>query len=912
MIAHLEGNPMLTIIAAYAPTNEAEDSDKTAFYETLEEATESTPAHNILVIAADFNARLGQNSHNADMTTIGPHVYHESANVNGELLANFCMANKMCDAQSFFPHRKGRLWTWTHPGGKHKAQLDHMLIRGKWLNSIKNCRAYHNPNVNSDHRMVSIKLRLSLRASVKQSEKIIRYNWHLLREQRVQEEFNLALKNRFEALEDEMNSDIQGRYDKLLRCIKETAENTVGKEVKEKKQHWVSEATRSKILARDNARLKYESRIEATRKIDKTAQQLRAEWKELSEQCEAAHQNDHVKYLEKQYEELKRAADNREARKQWQLVKRITGKELKPTIKVHNKKTPGTATEQDTLNEWSKYFDNLLNAKTNSSRPVTTPSLTSKAQNRINPPRIHASIQTGPFTFKEMKQAVKALKSNKAPGIDDVMTNELLKNGGDYLLGVLQKLCSDILSGSDPPWQWKMNKIVPVPKKGDLSQMTNYRGISLMSAAAKIFNRLILNRIKPVVDTVLRRNQAGFRSGRSTIDQICALRRIFEGAELKQLPLVAIFVDFKKAFDSINRQLLFEIMLLYGVPSEMVNAARKLYDNSKATVQVNGKTSEPFNVTTGVLQGDTLAPFLFVMVIDYVMSNSEENFGFVYEMGSAREASRHQQKQINDLDFADDIAMLENSIQLANAQLEKLAEEASKVGLEINVEKTEYMAFNIKEEEGDVMIADNKLKKVNDFRYLGSMMESTESDFKRRKGLAYGTWNSMEKIWTAKHVRIELKINIFEASVLSILLYGCESWIITPQLEKKINSFATECYRRMLNIKRTDHITLESIYEQVKRRPLMETVRSRQLGWLGHVMRMESKEEPAKIFALYEPKPSHGKARRGAKKISYRSQISKMLTGSAEKLTTVELIELAKDRSEWRKLKNGQDKPPKP
>ena len=218
----------------------------------------------------------------------------------------------------------------------------------------------------------------------------------------------------------------------------------------------------------------------------------------------------------------------------------------------------------------------------------------------------------------------------------------------------------------------------------------------------------------------------------------------------------------------------------------------------------------------------------------------------------------------------------------------------------------------IEKEEGDVMIADNKLKKVNDFRYLGSMMESTESDFKRRKGLSYGAWNIMEKIWTAKHVRIELKINIFEASVLSILLYGCESWIITPQLEKKINSFATECYRRMLNIKRTDHITLECIYEQVKRQPLMETVRSRQLGWLGHVMRMESKEEPAKIFALYEPKPSHGKAKRGAKKVSYRSQISKMLTGSAEKLTTAELIELAKDRSEWRKLKNGQDKPPKP
>ena len=123
------------------------------------------------------------------------------------------------------------------------------------------------------------------------------------------------------------------------------------------------------------------------------------------------------------------------------------------------------------------------------------------------------------------------------------------------------------------------------------------------------------------------------------------------------------------------------------------------------------------------------------------MSKSEENFGFVYEMGSARDTSRHQQKRINDLDFADDIAMLENSIQLANAQLEKLAEEASKVGFEINVEKTEYMAFNIKEEEGDVIIADRKLKKENDFCYLGSMMESTESDFKRRKGMEqYGKY----------------------------------------------------------------------------------------------------------------------------------------------------------------------------
>ena len=761
--------------------------------------------------------------------------------------------------------------------------------------------------------MVSIKLKISLRATVKQADKVIRYNWPLLQQQAVQSKFNLALKNRFEALHDELNSDTQECYDQLLQCLKKTAETTLGKVTREKQQHWVSEETRELIRMRDAARLKFENHLETRhiRKFDATTRELKAKWRELSKRCDAAHESDHVKYLEGQCEELKSAAANRQVRKQWQLVKRITGKERKPTIKVRSKKTPGTATERDTLEEWGAYFDGLLNSKTNSSRPVA-PSLTSKAEARINPPRVHAAIQTGPFSLNEMKVAVKMLKNNKAPGIDDIMTNELLKNGGDYLLEVLRKLCTEILSGSDPPWQWKINKVVPVPKKGDLSLMTNYRGISLMSAAAKVFNRLLLNRIKPIIDCVLRRNQAGFRSGRSTIDQICALRRLFEGAELKKLPLVAIFVDFKKAFDPINREMLFEIMLLYGIPKEIVAAARKLYDNSKAVVQVNGKTSEPFNVTTGVLQGDTLAPFLFVMVIDYVMSKSEEDFGFIYEMGSTRESSRHQQKKINDLDFADDIALLENSIQLANKQLEKLAEEARKVGLEINVEKTEFMAYNINEKEGEVALGKHKLKKVEDFRYLGSMMQSTESDFKRRKALAHGAWKSMEKIWTAKHVKIELKINIFEASVLSILLYGCESWIITPQIEQKVNSFATECYRRMLNIKRLDHIPLDSIYKQVNRSPLMETIRSRQLGWLGHALRMESKEEPARIFALYEPEIRHGRARRGAKKLSYKGQIAKMLTGCSDKLTDEELRALAMDRSKWREYRRGQDKPPKP
>jgi Reverse transcriptase (RNA-dependent DNA polymerase) len=338
-------------------------------------------------------------------------------------------------------------------------------------------------------------------------------------------------------------------------------------------------------------------------------------------------------------------------------------------------------------------------------------------------------------------------------------------------------------------------------------------------------------------------------------------------------------VDFKKAFDSINREMMYSILHLYGIPTQLVAAIRKLYDNSKAMVSVNGKTSDLFEITTGVLQGDTLAPFLFIIVMDYVMSNSEEDHGFIYKL---HKSSRHPEQKINDLDFADDIAMLENSIRLANEQIRKLATTASEVGLEINAEKTEYMAFNIPEaEDGDVLLGNHKLKRVNDFRYLGSLMQSTEADFERRKGLAYGAWTSMAKIWKATHVPLKLKVNIFDASVVSILLYGCESWIVTPKIEQKINVVATNCYRNMLNIKRSDHVKLADIYERVKRKPLINTVRKRQLGWLGHTMRLQN-DEPTKVFAMYEPEIQHGKAKRGAKKLSYKTQITQMLTGQSD------------------------------
>ncbi len=181
------------------------------------------------------------------------------------------------------------------------------------------------------------------------------------------------------------------------------------------------------------------------------------------------------------------------------------------------------------------------------------------------------SIQTG-----EVEAAIKQLKSNKAPGSDSDIAASALKNGGPAVVAKAREFCQAVFNGTAPPLQWTTNKIVPIPKKGSHSDMCNYRGISLMSTIAKLFNRVLINRIRPVIDKILRPNQAGFRPSRSTINQIHALRRILEAADDQQLSLIVTFVDFKKAFDSINRTFMFAVLRFYGIPAKVVDAIASL------------------------------------------------------------------------------------------------------------------------------------------------------------------------------------------------------------------------------------------------------------------------------------------------------------------------------------------------
>ena len=191
----------------------------------------------------------------------------------------------------------------------------------------------------------------------------------------------------------------------------------------------------------------------------------------------------------------------------------------------------------------------------------------------------------------------------------------------EYVIPLINK----VLNSGVAFEEWRRNIIIPLPKKGDLSDYNNYRGISLMSIVGKLYNKLLLTRIQPYISKLLRGNQNGFRGNRGTSELILALRRLLEILSKKNSNGgVFTFIDFKKAFDSINRNRMMKILRAYGVSEKVISQINAMYTDTTAAVKSEDGTSDFFEIKTGVLQGDTLAPFLFIIMIDYVMRTALE------------------------------------------------------------------------------------------------------------------------------------------------------------------------------------------------------------------------------------------------------------------------------------------------
>ena len=854
-----DGNPRLTVISVYSPTEGSSIEEAETFHDNLRLAIASIPAHDFLIVVGDLNAHLAKESDEDEQW-----YFHSTTNRNGELLRDTLQETEMEATNHRFRKKNGKMWTFLSDATHTKSQLDYVLVRKKWRNSIKDTEAYNYfDSVGSDHRLVLSKVRLSLRKTKTPPRKAI-YDWENFREDgELQDQFTVEVRNRYSILreEDIGDTDVTKVYGHLAEAVADTCEALLPKRRKRAHDH----------LASDNRVITARTELEISKKEFgmNPSDELSCSVKLKKDALEIAYTVVEEERLLKKIREVETSADRCKSRQSWNLINEITDRKKSSSAQIQG----GSAEERKT--RWKDHFQSLLG------QPPVGVNDDLDVQQRFS----QLNISTEPFSKDELKVAKARIKENKACG-EDGIPPEVIKRCD--LDDIILSFCNGALEEGQAPEQWKISNIVPVPKKGDLSQTDNYRGISLTSLTAKTLNRMILNRIQPAIEGLLRDNQNGFRSSRSTTSHILTLRRILEGAKMKRLPAAMVFIDFKKAFDSIHRGILMKILLAYGIPKEIVDLIGLLYSGTKAQVITPDGMTELFDILAGVLQGDTLAPYLFIIVVDYCMSLAIAKHPEVGLTLTPARSRRIKADKISDTEFADDIALIADSIQEVQELLTEVETVAADVGLRMNETKTKYMVANMSDHDPIYAASGSRIELVENFLYLGSWLKDSETDIKVRKAKAWAACHKLKAIWSS-NMRRSLKIRLFTATVESVLFYGSETWTLTKRLEKMVDGCYTRMLRMALGVSWKQHMTNAELYGSLPK--ASSKIAERRLRLSGHIYRHPELTAHKLLFW----QPLHGATRRGRPPLTY---IDNLRSDTGIK-STLEMGTLMYNRKLW-------------
>ena len=371
-----------------------------------------------------------------------------------------------------------------------------------------------------------------------------------------------------------------------------------------------------------------------------------------------------------------------------------------------------------------------------------------------------------------------------------------------------------------------------------------------MCVATKLVNKILLRRLDNVLDKALLPWQSGFRRGRSTIEQITALRMIIDRCKTRKKDVVITFVDFSKAFDSVDRTALGQIIRLYGVPEELAGPIMALYRDTTATVRTTDGPTELFPTTTGILQGDTLAPYLFVVVMDYVLRTSllclqNDAFLISQDIGA-----------LPALAYADDVALLASSFEGAERMVASLMTTSATVGLRLNYSKTEVLAFSSVPTPSPPLPSFPTIKECTNFTYLGTLMADSLGAFEERRRLAWVASRTLTLIYNSTTSE-ECKVGLFRAIIEPVLLYGCESWVTPQSLTAQIDASHRALLRAAINVHWPQVIRNEDLYDRTGVPPASTTMRLKRLTLFGKAVRAEHLGWPLSRVLKHQPREGH-------------------------------------------------------
>ena len=418
------------------------------------------------------------------------------------------------------------------------------------------------------------------------------------------------------------------------------------------------------------------------------------------------------------------------------------------------------------------------------------------------------------FDVEEIHRGIAGAKNNKAPGLDG-WRSELLKivDNDEIICKGIASTFDDVISGGHVPVDWQRARIVPIPKSGNPEDVKNWRGITLLCVVYKIFAALLARRIVAVLqrNEMMASEQFGFTQGKSTVDAAGLLVEILQ-RRWNGKCCHCFFLDISKAYDSVHPAALRYALTTFKMPERLISVILKLYASYEVTTK--NETRERITWKTancGVRQGCTLAPLLFIMLINGLIESVAALGGIQHPVGIkvpgykqyAVKRGGHR-KRFSQIWYADDAVMFAES----QSELIMMAQHTNDylewMGMRMNQDKSKQMRFGgcrAGDCQSEMRINQKLIEEVQKFVYLGLEVSRVHLIPRMAGHRVKATKAALRNlgIWFQKNSKISAgaRLMYLNAQITSVALYGVIVWAQHKGALQEIVRLTSEWTRRI-------------------------------------------------------------------------------------------------------------------
>ena len=618
----------LHVVSVYAPTWAASRDVKEAFFQELENVISSIPSSECYVLLGDFNARVGSRGSVSDQWdgVRGPHGLGVCNDAGKELLS-FLSLHEAMVCNTWYEKRDIYKQTWQHPKSKRWSCIDFVVMRQKNRHMCLDVAAKRGAICNTDHHLVCVKLRLqrSARHGKRGSgERNRRFNVEKMavrlscgkRDEAVRDKFVATVLDKTrEGWCDE--ATVTDKWLTVSSALVSSAEEVIGAE-KRSQPDWFRdslELLRPLLLSRNAA---YSEWLGSGRQEDLMwFREVRLQARRAVKSAKDAWFLMKAKEIEGDKFGGKKAIRDMQRGRRGLIPSRVVsivgedGNVCQSTSAQHQR--------------WRRHFTKVLNIRSQFDQGEL---------DRVEQREILDTMGTKP-TSLEVRQAIGKLKSGKAAGSSGILP-EMLKAGkkSKDFVGMITDLVDAVWEERCVPREWADAILVPIPKKGNLQSCDNWRGIALLDVVGKLVARIVQKRLQVLAERELPESQCGFRRGRGCTDMIFVVRQLAEKAIEHQTKQFFVFVDLRKAYDSVPREALWVALRKLGVPDILVDIIKSFHTGMQAKVRIDGLLLDEIEVNNGLRQGCTMAPTLFNLYACVVAQRWMELVGGEGEVGT--------------------------------------------------------------------------------------------------------------------------------------------------------------------------------------------------------------------------------------------------------------------------------------